>query len=285
MVSSDNLEYMEQESCGMFYILGEKLRKLPKAYHEDIFDMTHSQNVGQTLVKTIPHPKRKNAKLLICYSEERARKDKADRERLTEKLRKKFATNKKQSPKNFVNNSGLKKYVAFSGGEASFNSNAVTQDQRWDGYFGIMTNNPDLSEEEILQQYRGLWQVESNFRVLKHNLSVRPVYHWTEKRIKAHILICFMSLVLERHLQARLKKQKVELTSKQIHEALRGCKKIILQDSKSFSLFEIQSNKPEEAQDIYKALKLKYKSSAVKRPNPNKLVVPSVSIILGKRLK
>ena len=141
-----------------------------------------------------------------------------------------------------------------------------------------MTNNPEITAEEILSQYRGLWQVEANFRVLKHNLAARPIYHWSEERVKAHVLICFMALVLERHLYVRLKKAQTPLSSSNVHNSLKMCKKIILQDVKTFRLFQLDSNKPIEAKQIYEVLKLNWRSKTIELQNPKTNVVPSLSV-------
>lgn len=278
MLSNDNLKTMSCSENEMFYIVGEKLRKLPKDFQNQIFDETGYEYVGDTRVKVISHPTRENARLLLAYSEDRAKKDKSDRERLTKKLEKRFEKNKTKDPKEFVNNHGVKKFVNFNGGEAKLNLEMIAREEQWDGHFGIVTNNPELSKEEILGQYRGLWQVEANFRVFKNDLAARPIYHWTENRIKAHVLICFMALVLERHLYARLKKVDAPLTTTNIHNALRLCKRIVLQDTKTFRLFQINTNKPLEAKQIYETVELNWRSQTIELPNPKKNVVPSIKV-------
>ncbi len=278
MLSNENLTAVGSPNSDMFYIVGEKLRKLPQGFQQVIFTSDGYENIGETRVKIVTHPTRPNTRLLLAYSPDRAKKDKADREKLIKKLQKRFQKKQKQSPKSFVNNYGIKKYVNFSGGQAQLNLEAIAHDERWDGYFGIVTNNPDLTSEDILGQYRGLWQVEANFRVFKHNLAARPIYHWTEKRIRAHVLICFMSLVLERHLYARLKKAQTPMSSTQIHNSLRMCKNIILQDSETFRVFQISTNKPIEAKQIYDLVGLNWRSQTVELPNPKKNVVPSLSV-------
>lgn len=278
MLSNDNLKTVSDSEVGMFYIVGEKLRKLSKDFQNEIFNESDYEYVGDTRVKIIPHPTRANSRLLLAHSEDRAKKDKSDRERLTKKLAKRFEKSKTKDPKEFVNNHGVKKYVTFSGGEAKLNLEMIAKEEKWDGYFGIVTNNPELSKEEILGQYRGLWQVEANFRIFKHDLAARPIYHWTEERIKAHILICFMALVLERHLYARLKKNETPLTTTNIHNALRLCKNIELQDAKTFRLFQLSTNKPIEAKQIYETVGLNWRSQTVELPNPKKSVVPSIKI-------
>lgn len=280
MLSKDNLSFIESKDSAMYFIVGEKLRKIPAKFHQTIFDKSDYDCVGDTLVKYIPHPTRVGAKLLLGFSESRANKDKKDRERLLKKLINKFDKKKTVKTKDFINNTGIRKYVTIDGGDASLNKKAISKDAIWDGYFGIVTNNPDLTSEQILNQYRGLWQVEANFRVLKNELSTRPIFHWTEKRIRAHVLICFMSLVLERHLYLKLRFNKTPLTSKQIYDSLRMCKKIVLQEQNTFRLFEIDSTKPIEAQKIYEVVGLNWRSTTTELTNPEKNVVPtSLSVI------
>jgi len=55
----------------------------------------------------------------------------------------------------------------------------------------VVTNAKDLSNQEILNQYNSLWQVEEAFRVTKHDLKVRPIYHFKPQRVKAHLAISF----------------------------------------------------------------------------------------------
>lgn len=278
MLSQENLNSIQDKETGMYYIVGEKLRKLPKDFQSEIFESSGYEYFGDTRVKMIEHPTRKNSQLILAYSDDRAKKDKSDRERLLKKLRKKFEKSSSKTPKDFVNNHGVKKYISFSGGQAELNSEVILKEEQWDGYFGIVTNNPELKKEEVLSQYRGLWQVEANFRVFKNDLSARPIYHWTEKRIKAHVLICFMALVLERHLYVRLRKNKTPFSSVNIHNALRLCKKIELQDVKTFRLFQLSTNKPIEAKQIYEVVGLNWRSQTVELPNPKKNVVPSIKI-------
>lgn len=278
MLSNDNLKTVNDSEVGMFYIVGEKLRKLPKKFQSEIFNESGYDYVGDTRVKVITHPSRENSILLIAHSEDRAKKDKSDRERLIKKLQKRFEKSKTKTPKEFVNNHGVKKYVSFSGGKAELNLEMIAREEKWDGYFGIVTNNLELTKEEILGQYRGLWQVEANFRIFKHDLAARPIYHWTEERVRAHVLICFMALVLERHLYARLKKNETPLTTTNIHNALRLCKKIELQDIKTFRLFQLSTNKPIEAKQIYETVGLNWRSQTIELTNPQKNVVPSIKI-------
>ena len=68
----------------------------------------------------------------------------------------------------------------------------------------LVTSEIELSNEEIIEHYRGLWRIEESFRILKGDLEGRPVFVHTKDHIEAHFLICFISLVVMRILQYKL---------------------------------------------------------------------------------
>ena len=88
-----------------------------------------------------------------------------------------------------------------------FDQAKYERDKSLGGYYCIITSELDLTEEEIIQKYRGLWIIEESFRVLKSDLEGRPVHVWTPNHIEAHFLICFVALVLSRLLQFKLNYQ------------------------------------------------------------------------------
>ena len=277
ILSQNNMDVISSHK--MYFIMGERLRGLAKKHHESILDLNQYASVGKQdefFIRDIPHPSRgEGVRLILGYSKDRAKKDKIDRERLLEKLKKKLAKKKKTEPKELISNRGVLKFLKATGGEVQFNSEAIATDERWDGFFGIATNHPTLSSSEILSQYRGLWQVEAQFRVYKHNLEARPIYHLTPNRIRAHVLICFMALCLERHLEVGLKKIGVAVTTTNIHDALNGCQAIHMQDKKSHRMFRMSSNKSEEAKQIYRAVGLSPRSKTIELERPQGLVVPT----------
>jgi len=76
---------------------------------------------------------------------------------------------------------------------------------------GYITNT-DLPAEMVYEQYSGLWQVESAFRVTKGTLELRPMFHFTKKRIEAHICICFVAYKVYKELERILKIAKINLS-------------------------------------------------------------------------
>lgn len=87
------------------------------------------------------------------------------------------------------------------------------------GYYGIQTNEKDLDVQKILDAYHTLWKIEESFRIMKSTLEVRPVFHWTEPRIKGHFVVCFLAFLLGRTLEYKLKSIK-EASPQKIREAL-----------------------------------------------------------------
>lgn len=85
-----------------------------------------------------------------------------------------------------------------------FDTEKLNEDEKYDGYYLIVTNELDKSDEEILKIYKGLWQIEESFRITKSDLKARPVYLSRQERINAHFLTCFIALYIIRILQQRL---------------------------------------------------------------------------------
>lgn len=282
MLSKKNLDFAENEKK-MYFIIGAKLRQLKK-FQDTILDKTAYSAFGEVLIREIPHPKRRDCRLVLCFSEKRAKKDKRDRERLLKKLRARIENKKKSKPSDFISNKGVKKYIEVSGGSVILSAEAIAREEKWDGFFGIVSNHPLLKAPEILSHYRGLWQVESTFRVAKHDLRMRPIFHWSPHRIRTHILICFIALVLERYLEVMLKQRGTLLTTTNIFDALRACRKIIFQDKTTFRLFEMENNKPIEARRIYEALGLHWKKGTRELPNPGGNVVSSSESVIPESL-
>ncbi|MGM9877844.1 MAG: IS1634 family transposase [Bacilli bacterium] len=74
------------------------------------------------------------------------------------------------------------------------------------GYYSIVTSEIEENDEEIINRYHGLSRIEDSFRIIKSDLEGRPIYVWTEERIKAHFLICFIALTIIRIIQYKILK-------------------------------------------------------------------------------
>jgi transposase len=98
-----------------------------------------------------------------------------------------------------------------------FNEEKAIEDAKYDGYYCIITSELDMKQERIVEIYSGLSEIEDSFKVTKSNLDIQPVYVSREDRINAHMLTCFISLVILRLIQ---KKTDYSFTPNQIVEIL-----------------------------------------------------------------
>ncbi len=135
----------------------------------------------------------------MSYSDARARKNAWNRDRGVGRLRRAYA--KGTLTKDNVNKRGYNKFLDISKDiTVSINEEKIAEDSLWDGLKGYITNT-DLPGEEVISQYHGLWVVERAFRIGKGTLEMRPMFHFTEKRIEAHICICFVAYKVYKELE------------------------------------------------------------------------------------
>jgi len=171
-------------------------------------------------------------KLLVTYSRERAEKDREDRLRLIDKGLKLLSN---PSTINGSLKRGGKKYLKETNRmNWELDTDAISKDEMFDGYYAIEVSRTDMDVEDILSAYHNLWKIEESFRIMKSTLEVRPVFHWTEKRIKGHFVVCFLSFLLESILELILKENNINASPERIKEAL---------NSLNIALFEIDRKK------------------------------------------
>ena len=212
---------------GYDYIFASRIKNLKKDIKEEIFNKDGYQDIDEISYKVIDYinkvkacgsPHELTEKLIITYSSKRAQKDRKDRERLIEKAR---TLLKNKSYITASNKRGGKKYLKSSQYISwTLDEEAMKKDEMFDGYYGIETSEKNLTAKEILKAYHALWKIEESFRLMKSTLSVRPIFHWTEPRIKGHFVICFLAFLLERTLEYKLKKANLEASPQKIQEVL-----------------------------------------------------------------
>ena len=218
MLFQKNLELIK--GAGYEYIVGGKIKNRSKAIKAQILNEDGYQQIatkeedGMLKVKTI---KLDEADLICSWSSHRAQKDKRERERLIAKAEKLVQHNKASN----LARRGAFRYIAVEGNlSGKIDKEKISQDELWDGYYGIETNCQDLSAPTLLSYYHDLWRIEESFRIFKSHLETRPLFHWTEKRIKGHLVLCFIAFLLERTLELELKKQAIEYSPQRIRKAL-----------------------------------------------------------------
>ncbi|MCG2740398.1 MAG: transposase, partial [Syntrophaceae bacterium] len=85
------------------------------------------------------------------------------------------------------------------------NDKTRSWEEKIDGMLLVETTDLTSPPEEVIQRYKELAEIERGWRALKSTLLLRPVHHWTEERIKAHVFICVLALQIERLMRNRLK--------------------------------------------------------------------------------
>lgn len=253
MLFLKNLELIKE--AGYEYIIGGKIRNRSNKIKAQILNPDGYEEIsskeGDTVlkVKTI---KLDEASLISSWSSKRAKKDKRDRERIIEKAEK-LIEHKKAST---IAKRGALKYIALEGNlSGKIDQQKIDEDERWDGYYGIETNCKNLSAQTLLTYYHDLWRIEESFRIFKSHLETRPVFHWSENRIRGHLVLCFIAFLLERTLELELKKQAIEYSPQLIRKALNELQfSEVLIEGQSFYLRSPVSGL---ANDILRTLRIK----------------------------
>jgi len=202
--------------------------------------------------------------LLVTWSEGRARKDARDREKLLKRMEKKLGSGSIRGSR-LITNRGTGKCLTLGEDEKDgsyvLDREKIEADAKWDGLHGVITNlpvNDALQAERVLTHYGSLWRIEESFRIGKHDLKIRPIYHWTERRIRGHLALCYLAYALLRRLQHRLEvRQRERMSAGEIRKALRGVQATLLEDTKTGKLYRLPKEMSEPATKIYKSLGLK----------------------------
>ena len=254
MFNEENLSFME--SLGIQYIVAAKLKALPKSLKSDILHADYNEEVIGDELHGLKEFEHKSRRLVVGYSAKRAGKDAADRQRLVDRLMKKVKGDKIKV-KDLIPNYGSKKYISVENGSASINQEKIKADAEWDGFHGVITNATDKTSSELLSRYRELWQIEEAFRISKHDLKMRPIFHWTENRIKAHIAICFLAFTLAKQAVYRIALQQAPMSFEQIRNELLHAQSSVVIDLASQKKYMIPSHVTVNQKKLYQAFGLK----------------------------
>ena len=149
-------------------------------------------------------------KQMVYYSQKYADKQKRDRQMVIEKAKDlinnpgAYTRATSYGAAGYINNIKFDKDtgVVSNGSELSLNFEKIKEDEKFDGYYSIVTSEEHLTDLELRNIYRGLSKIEETFKITKSEFKARPINVRLEDHIDAHFLICFISLVILRVLQA-----------------------------------------------------------------------------------
>ena len=135
--------------------------------------------------------------------------------------------------KQHINNRGYNKYLKLEGDvKISIDKEKYKADAKWDGLKGYATNTL-LAQEEIIENYNHLWQIEKAFRISKTDLRIRPIFHRLKGRIEAHICIAFCSYKIYKELERQLKNKKAEISPEKVIDIAKTIYSITIQTNLS----------------------------------------------------
>lgn len=247
----NNLEYLC--SSGHDFVISYTLKRAQQVFKELVWSEAgwhddskegdalafRSKVVGESLKIKLPIPEAERAatgkrgrprmfrevkipvKIHLTWSAKRAEKDRADRERMLERLRKKL--DKPYQLKAAIRR-GCNQFLQMELDTEnwSLDEAKIEEAARYDGYYAVITNNLELDTQSVCKIYGGLWKIEESFRILKSDLRARPVFVWSDEHIKGHFAMCFISLCMLRYAQYLLETEKhVSVSARTIMEAIR----------------------------------------------------------------
>jgi transposase len=202
LMNKENIAELEQN--GYKYIIGARIKNENKAVTNWILNQNKIDNHFYEYLKS------EQCKLILGYSENRAKKDAHNREKGLKRLEKEYKSGSVTKDK--INKRGYNKFLEINNDiDVKINYEKVKEDGKWDGLKGYITNT-DLSATDVAKQYGELWQVERAFRVTKGVLELRPMFHFTKKRIEAHVCICFVAYKCYKELERILKTSGIKLS-------------------------------------------------------------------------
>ncbi len=220
MLSKANLQITTNK--GYEFIIGERLKSLPKNIQQQLLDMNNYQQewiykstTDEAITIKYTTMLHDGKTIIATYSASRAKKDKQDREdRLAtaKKLLDNPSLIKKKPARFYLKSDQQQNY--------SLDEDKIETAAKYDGFLAIATNNTTLEATEVLEQYKQLYKIEHSFRTFKSHLETRPMFHWTDTRIEGHICLCYMAFALQNYVLQKANKAKPTFTETSLRKTL-----------------------------------------------------------------
>lgn len=222
--NSEMKEYVLKDN-GYTYNSDKTYKIKSRFYPREITIPKRDEQTG----KTIKIKKTVDEKQVIFWSADYAKRAKAERQPAIEKAIELIGNVQKFNKKNCYGAAKYIKHLVFDSktgeiivakSQLSIDEEKIAEEEKYDGYYAIVTSEMDKSDDEIIDIYRGLWRIEETFKITKSELDARPVYVSRKDHIETHFLTCYIALVLGRVLQHKLNKK---YSVGKIFEALANC--------------------------------------------------------------
>ena len=246
MLSKENLALLQSMGCD--YIVAARLRPMNEV-HTRAVTQTQSWTTLSSGRKVTEHTLA-GRRLILRYCPKKAAKDAHAREKAITKVKKRLA----QGVKGY-GRSG--RFLKVDQDSVRLDEAAIEHDKTFDGLHGVWTSMEELSPAQVYQHYGELWRIEEGFRVLKHTLAVRPIFHWVERRVRAHIAICFVAFALLRILRHRYNARfgtKQRLSETQILAELGNVEASVICDRGNYAEYLLPSKATREGIRLYQVV-------------------------------
>lgn len=186
--------------------------------------------------------------LILAFSAKRYRKDKTEMEK---QIAKSKTLVKKGEPGKRA------KFIKRTGGRDAYvlNEDLIARATLLLGLKGYYTNIPEarLSDQEIIAHYHDLWHVEQTFRMAKSDIATRPIFHYKEDAVRAHMVICFVALAVGKYMEIT-----TGVSLKRIVDLLWSVTDALIVDRVSQEEFTLRSEPNEGVRILLKKLELSY---------------------------
>ncbi len=204
--SDDNARYLQR--AGGHYILGEKLRSSKEEVVEAMARPGRYQKIRPNLEikEIIVGDGEARTRYILAYNPLEAKRQKEQRNSIIAEIESRLERIKQMPEKDHTkamcalrSHKTYGRYIKqLTGGQLKLNKSKIAEDEKYDGKYLIRTSDDTLSAEDVALGYKQLVDVEDAFRTLKTELNLRPVYHRLEDRIRAHVLLSWLALLLVR---------------------------------------------------------------------------------------
>jgi len=217
MISAENLRALE--AGGYKYIVGVRLRR-HKARRALARPGRYARVAENLYVKEVQMPAG-SERLIVCYNPLEARRDRESRASMVAQLQA-LVGKGEGIPRRLLRSASARRYLALRGGTVELDPERIRSDAVYDGKWVLATNvsRPHLPASEVARHYKGLWRVEHAFRTLKSPLETHPIFHWTERRVRAHVGICVLAYTLLRCLELLLEQAGLDISGQGALELL-----------------------------------------------------------------
>jgi hypothetical protein len=249
MVSEKNLDALDE--AGYDWIVGVRLRSRPALADAVLCDPGPYETVAENLeVKDVEID---GVRYVACRNPEQARRDAARRQAVVERLE---ARLERSGVKGLVSRSGFRRFLHVTDEEVRIDRAKIERDTHFDGLW-VLETSTELPARDVAEAYKSLWRVERAFRTLKSPLELRPVRHWTEPRIRGHVVVCFLAFLIRSVLERRLfEEAELDSSFQQVLDALHQVQQVRL-DLKGIPL-HLVTEPPALARRVFKTLGMRH---------------------------